>query len=801
MGLSPDQNRFDEPEQSGEAVIDLDTSRDNVVIPRNSRVYLATEDTGYNKAGAQEMKLVAGRYEFKGQFEMEKPYRFLIEPPNGEPFYFPSGEQSFTYLGPQLETEPEKSREAEISLDMSRDEVYIPDGSTVYLATQDDDYDIAGAQKMSCVGPGHYQYKGAFELGKHYRFIIDLPSRAGSFYYPSRQQLPLAYLSPSLNGSPGMDSVRKFEMVEVKPAGQVVDDEEGNALTQKLPAASADNADSSYANVGEVDVNANTLQIPSAFVTSEDITPPPVSFTPSPFSRRGTPVPQSNSVHSVHEDTRGAAREVVPLDDLGGGKTTVFRKPSARPTPALSSIPTIPRAPRPAAPISVDIDDDSEGGQIVDIPTMRDSIAKDAKGVFALNRGLRGKDAIEQAQELHQRVVRFARDLGKDAEDADETALAALKDDAAAAIDEQHKELILTSTNELTLPKRRFLCTPEGRLLFRINAFNNLCRANKFGLTAEDTMIGKWDAEKVRAHMKKTLKGNFTTVEGIFSRYDAGNIRDALDEAVKSVEAEGMVQADMTLDSFKKRAKERAKLMGDLEGQIGKILESGNTQVLDSATKWGKTLEAGGDIALKVTAAAMVVYISPWLLLAAPVVGGARAITQALGYDFGRTMAKLVKAPVSLAVRGTKGIASFLPDSWKAKLPKGWQNWLDKPNAPTFEKIGRAKFPEAVDKPEDQKTAADKKKEGIRWRLLVRGLFPVPGLLDKIPYLKEMVPTKKLDVADKVRADRNQAEEDVQKACAAALENLGAAKQQRRKVAVVNKPRASDSDEAEGAAA
>lgn len=373
-----------------------------------------------------------------------------------------------------------------------------------------------------------------------------------------------------------------------------------------------------------------------------------------------------------------------------------------------------------------------------DISVLREYLGAQMASILDLSRG-------EEAagENLYRRLTQFRNYTAELAETGDESVRTLVTSDLEDELNQRHNAWI-TGRKDLPTETRKALNTPQKRLEFRLKVFNVLCQTEQLGLSPKDKPTGKMNESTFLEHAKKRLGRNWGVYDRICSEYDGGSARRALDsivdEAIKALPSD-------TLERAKERARERANLAAEVEKRIR--TEVGDTYTVDmERRKMAGFLEAGGDLALKYAVIAGITS-SPLLGLA---LWGARGISEGFGYDFGSVLEQFAKAPFQLVAWGGKGALNRLPDAWKAKMPKGVQEWLSKPNPPTFERLRRVSL-----------------SWGDRWRLFIRGFIPIPAVAEKIPYVGAIVPERRLEVGKLASKEREKAEAAVREACHRAL--------------------------------
>lgn len=246
--------------------------------------------------------------------------------------------------------------------------------------------------------------------------------------------------------------------------------------------------------------------------------------------------------------------------------------------------------------------------------------------------------------------------------------------------------------------------TEQGRIKFEGIVFNHLCSKGVLDLTIDDRLQGRFagrdDFEK---HLGKHLKGNYRLFKRILGSYHGGSVLDVLHGVADEIAANVPEDAE-------ERAKDRAKERADLAGRIRERISEGTADADIDLAHYGifsRFLAGGGDIVLK--------YAALCLLFSHPVIAAglwsAKGITEAMGYDFGNLVKKLIKLPVTAPASIAHEGLNLLPASATQKLPRFVQRWITNPRSIGGEKVGRASLPWSA-----------------RKQLFLRGLIPAPTL-------------------------------------------------------------------------
>lgn len=378
------------------------------------------------------------------------------------------------------------------------------------------------------------------------------------------------------------------------------------------------------------------------------------------------------------------------------------------------------------------------------VSSLRERIGGDVQSIFGSAHGLEGGDRKKQAEALHRGLATFGERLRERAETRDEEVRIFLRNDLHAEIDERHAQSI-HERRDFTQETRNTLSTPEGRLRFRVNVFNELCEAETCGLKSKDQISGRLTETSFLQQAQKALGRYWPFFDRICSSYDGGNIARAFhgmaDEVAKTI-------PEVAMEGSKKRARERFLLQQRMQRRITSETKDTHAEVMH-AGKFAKFLAEGGDLAMKfMVAPALLASGHPILAFGA---WNFRGFTEASGRDFGNAIEKASKVLLRLPGRAAKGLFKLLPEKWTSKS-ETLKSWLDEPSSPSFEKVGKASLPWSV-----------------RKKLFLRGLVPLPAIAEHIPYVKAVVAERPLRPGEAAAEQNAAAETAIQNACRTAL--------------------------------
>lgn len=361
-----------------------------------------------------------------------------------------------------------------------------------------------------------------------------------------------------------------------------------------------------------------------------------------------------------------------------------------------------------------------------------------------------GVEGPKGARSLYESLMNHTEVLASHARSRDSDVRIYVKKDLQSEVTSQQNEYI-EGRDDLDEPEKSILKTPNGRLQFRLNAFSLLCAKGQLGLKPKDNLLPPVTEKKFTEHAQKKLKKMYAVFDRICSGYDAGNIARTLSGIAEEVSSETYAGTEEVTELALRRQKLMDKVSKRVKGGV-----DGAQGVEESKNHMSKFLSASGDLALKTAAFAL--FASNPGLVAALVAGGiwtARGVTEAAGYDFGKTVGSAIKLPFSLGKRGAKALVRVLPDRLKDKMPDRINDWAETVSAPSFRKNQRVSLPAAT-----------------RAKLFLRSLVPAPALLEKIPKVKKIVAGKDVDLAGAPTEKTLENSQKVSEACTTALATL-----------------------------
>jgi len=224
----------------------------------------------------------------------------------------------------------------------------------------------------------------------------------------------------------------------------------------------------------------------------------------------------------------------------------------------------------------------------------------------------------------------------------------------------------------------------RNRLAFRKDVYNSLCAEGMFGLSIRDMLRGPRVSAQYEK-MKKKLGKKFSLFERICEQYDGHNFRATLEGLVDDVSKGDSAY----LGRVRERAAGRAGIGMEAAARVQKKLAAG---ISGSGVngRWLTFLREGGDLALKVAGAGLMIQGSGLVALGGLGLYAARGITEAAGFDFGKIVSKGFKGVKNNAKLSGKKLLSRMTQKWQDDMDPELRSWLQRAPEMSSEELTRA---------------------------------------------------------------------------------------------------------------